>query len=134
MLRFPAVWLRDNCPCPECVAPGTTQKVKDITERRTGWHVASGGRLRGGSAALRAADAASFGTLTRTPAPFGYVDKATELRASQPLIELSPRGRVRGVRFNNRSMRSLRGSYAGITAFYAAYRRWAELLAGPNGS
>ena len=21
--RFPAVWLRDNCPCPECLAPGT---------------------------------------------------------------------------------------------------------------
>jgi gamma-butyrobetaine dioxygenase len=83
------------------------------------------------AAALRAADRESFGTLTRTPAPFGYIDKATELRASQPLIELSPRGRVRGVRFNNRSMRPLRGSHAEITAFYAAYRRWAELLAEP---
>jgi gamma-butyrobetaine dioxygenase len=84
------------------------------------------------AAALRAADAESFGTLTRTPAPFGYVDKETQLRASQPLIELSPRGRVRGVRFNNRSMRPLRGSPAEITAFYAAYRRWAELLAEPG--
>jgi gamma-butyrobetaine dioxygenase len=82
-------------------------------------------------AALRAADPESFGTLTRTPAPFGYIDKATELRASQPLIELSLRGQVRGVRFNNRSMRPLRGSHAEITAFYAACRRWAELLAEP---
>ena len=30
-------------------------------------------------------------------------DKSTELRTSQPLIELDPRGRIRGVRFNNRS-------------------------------
>jgi gamma-butyrobetaine dioxygenase len=83
------------------------------------------------AAALRAADPQSFSTLTKTPASFGYVDKATELRACQPLIDLSPRGRVRGVRFNHRSMRPLRGSYAGITAFYAAYRWWAELLAEP---
>ena len=30
-LRFPAVWLRDNCPCPECLDPGTGQKLNDIT-------------------------------------------------------------------------------------------------------
>jgi gamma-butyrobetaine dioxygenase len=84
------------------------------------------------AAALRGTDPASFATMAGTPAPFGYVDKETELRACQPLIELSPRGRVRGVRFNHRSMRPLRGSYAGITAFYTAYRRWAGLLAEPG--
>jgi Gamma-butyrobetaine hydroxylase-like, N-terminal/Taurine catabolism dioxygenase TauD, TfdA family len=31
-LRFPAIWLRDNCPCAECTDPGTGQKLKDITE------------------------------------------------------------------------------------------------------
>src|SRR6266496_6545775 len=31
-VRFPAVWLRDNCPCPDCLAPGTGQKLKDITD------------------------------------------------------------------------------------------------------
>ena len=31
-LRFPAVWLRDNCPCAGCVAPGTGQKLNDITD------------------------------------------------------------------------------------------------------
>ena len=30
--RFPAVWLRDNCPCPDCLAPGTGQKLNDITD------------------------------------------------------------------------------------------------------
>ncbi len=84
------------------------------------------------AAALRATDAESFGTLARTPVPFGYIDKETELRASLPLIQLSPRGRVRGVRFNNRSVRPLRLPYAEVTAFYAAYRRWAELLARPE--
>ena len=84
------------------------------------------------AAEFRAADPESFGTLAKTPVSFGYVDKETELRASLPLIQLSPRGRVRGVRFNNRSMRPLRRPYAEVTAFYAAYRRWAELLARPE--
>jgi len=84
------------------------------------------------AAELRAADAESFATLAKTPVSFGYVDKETELRACLPLIQLSPRGRVRGVRFNHRSMRPLRGPYAEVTAFYGAYRRWAELLARPE--
>jgi gamma-butyrobetaine dioxygenase len=25
--RFPAMWLRDNCPCPECRDPGTGQRL-----------------------------------------------------------------------------------------------------------
>jgi len=84
------------------------------------------------AAAFRAADPESFATLARTPVSFGYVDKETDLRASLPLIQLSPRGRVRGVTFNNRSMRPLRRPYAEVTAFYAAYGRWAELLARPE--
>jgi gamma-butyrobetaine dioxygenase len=84
------------------------------------------------AAELRATDAESFGTLTKTPVSFGYVDKETDLRASLPLIQLSPSGRVRAVRFNNRSMRPLRRPYAEVTAFYTAYRRWAELLAQPG--
>jgi gamma-butyrobetaine dioxygenase len=84
------------------------------------------------AAAFRAADPGSFATLARTPVSFGYVDKETDLRASLPLIQLSPRGRVRGIRFNNRSMRPLRRPYAEVTAFYAAYGPWAELLARPE--
>jgi gamma-butyrobetaine dioxygenase len=84
------------------------------------------------AAELRATDAESFDTLARTPVPFGYIDKETELRASLPLIQLSPRGRVRGMRLNNRSARPLRLPYAEVITFYAAYRRWAELLARPE--
>jgi gamma-butyrobetaine dioxygenase len=81
---------------------------------------------------LRATDRETFDLIAGTPVPFCYQDKSTELRASQPLIQLSPRGRIRGIRFNNRSARPLRLPYAEITAFYAAYRRWAELLARPE--
>ena len=84
------------------------------------------------AARLRAEDPAAFGVLTRTPVPFGYRDETTDLRACLPLIELSPRGRIRGVRFNNRSTQPLRQPAAEVTAFYAAYRRWAELLARPE--
>ncbi len=84
------------------------------------------------AAALRATDRAAFDVITGTAVSFGYRDGGTELRASQPLIQLSPRGRVRGIRFNNRSAQPLRLPYADVTAFYAAYRRWAGLLARPE--
>jgi gamma-butyrobetaine dioxygenase len=84
------------------------------------------------AAELRATDRATFDLIARTPVPFGYKDKSTELRTSQPLIQLSPRGRIRGIRFNNRSAQPLRRPYPDVVAFYTAYRRWAELLARPE--
>jgi gamma-butyrobetaine dioxygenase len=84
------------------------------------------------AAELRATDRETFDLIAGTPVPFSYKDEGTELRASQPLIQLSPRGRVRGIRFNNRSAQPLRLPYATVTAFYAAYRRWAGLLARPE--
>ena len=79
------------------------------------------------AAALRAAHPEAFGVLTETPVPFGYVDKETELTACQPLISLSPRGRITGIRYNERSMRP-----PAAAGFYAALRAWAELLAAPE--
>jgi DUF971 family protein len=32
VLRYPAVWLRDSCPCAECTDPGTGQKLHDVTD------------------------------------------------------------------------------------------------------
>ena len=31
-LAFPAIWLRDNCPCPECRDPRNDQKLFGITD------------------------------------------------------------------------------------------------------
>jgi gamma-butyrobetaine dioxygenase len=84
------------------------------------------------AAALRAADPVSFGVLTQTPVPFSYVDKETSLTACQPLIALSPRGRIACVRLNNRSMQPVRLPFDQAEALYAAYRAWAELVARPE--
>ena len=41
-------------------------------------------------------------------------------------------GRVRSVRFNNRSMQALHLEYDHVVQFYAAYRRFAAILARPE--
>ena len=84
------------------------------------------------AAALRREDPASFAVLTATPWPFAYADKETELRASQPLIALTPDGRITAVRLNNRSMGQLRLPFEQAEAAYAAYRAWASLLGRPE--
>jgi Taurine catabolism dioxygenase TauD, TfdA family len=84
------------------------------------------------AAALRAADPEPFGVLTGTPVPFGYIDKETDLTARQPLISLSPRGRIAGIRYNDRSMLPLRLPPAEAEAAYAAILVWARLLARPE--
>ena len=40
-LRFPAVWLRDNCPCGECQDAGSGQKFNGITDIPAGVAVAA---------------------------------------------------------------------------------------------
>lgn len=84
------------------------------------------------AAALRAEDPASFAVLTRTPVPFVFRDDRTELRADRPLIDVDPLGRIREVRFNNRSIGTLRLPAAALEEFYAAYRGFGELLLRPG--
>ena len=82
--------------------------------------------------ALQDAAPAAFDALTRNTCRYEYRDSGNVLRTSQPLIQLSPRGQVRGVRFNNRSARPVRLPHDEVVPFYAACRRWAELLARPE--
>ncbi|MFB7473767.1 phosphonate degradation HD-domain oxygenase [Kitasatospora sp. NPDC056184] len=84
------------------------------------------------AALLRAEAPEHFAVLTRTPVPFVFRDRGTELRADRPLIELDPLGRIREVRFNNRSIATLRGSAAELDAFYAAYRAFAAITLRPG--
>jgi gamma-butyrobetaine dioxygenase len=109
----------------------TLQLLHCLRDARSNGNTAGGdtGLVDGfaAAAALRAEDPESFGVLTGTPVPFGYVDKETELTARQPLISLSPRGRIAGIRYNERSMRP-----PASDAFFAALRAWAELLARPE--
>ncbi len=84
------------------------------------------------AALLRTQDPAAFETLTRTPVTFRFADAGTELTATQPMIGLDPTGRIREVRFNNRSMQPLRLPPDRTSAFYAAYRAFADILYRPD--
>jgi len=109
----------------------TLQLLHCLRDARSGGGAAGGdtGLLDGFAvaAALRTADPEAFGVLTGTPVPFGYIDKETELTACQPVISLSPRGRIAGIRYNERSMRP-----PAADAFFPALRGWADLLARPE--
>ena len=151
-LGFPAVWLRHNCPCPDCRDPVTGQRLVEITQVSNvsvatvtaecgdslevtftpGGHRSVFSRAWlaallidgfAAAAALRAADPVSFGVLTATPIPFSYVDKATSLTACQPLIALSADGRIACIRLNNRSLQPLRLPFGQAEAVYAATDR-----------
>ena len=76
------------------------------------------------AALLREEDPAAFAVLTATPWPFAYADAGTELRACASLIGTDPRGRIREVRFNGRSMQPLRGPAGQVAAAYDAYLAW----------
>ena len=88
----------------------------------------------GAAAVLRAEDPAAFACLTTTPVTFGYEDESTVLRATGPMIALDPRGRIRQVRVNGRSLLPVHLPAAEAAAFYAAYRCFAALIARPDGT
>lgn len=86
------------------------------------------------AALLRTEDRSAFEVLAGTPVPFSFADpeSGTELRAHRPLIGLDPCGRIREIRFNNRSLGTLRMPTEQTAAFYAAYRSFAALLCRPE--
>jgi gamma-butyrobetaine dioxygenase len=84
------------------------------------------------AAILRSENPAAFAVLARTPVPFAWSGGGASLRAERPLIDVDPRGRIREVRFNNRSMQALRLPYENVVAFYAAYRHFAEIVSRPD--
>ncbi len=84
------------------------------------------------AAALRGQDPAAFACLTTTPVTFAYADADAVLRATGPMIGLDPRGRIRQIRFNGRSLTPVRLPTAQAREFCAAYRAFAELAASPE--
>jgi gamma-butyrobetaine dioxygenase len=74
----------------------------------------------------------AFAILTQTLVPFRYVeDGAVDLRHAAPLIELDVAGRVRTIRYNNRSIGPVDIDPDEIPAFYGAYRKLGRLLHDP---
>ena len=79
---------------------------------------------------LQAEDPHGFALLARHPARFEYAGaKGVRLRSKRPMIELGPDGELIGIRFNNRSAAAfVDPPYDDMAAYYAAYRRLAELI------
>ena len=83
------------------------------------------------AALLREQDPAALAVLAATPVTFSYRDTGTWLSATRPLITLDPRGRIREIRLNSRSLQPPRLGPAQAAGFYAAYRAFAELACRP---
>jgi gamma-butyrobetaine dioxygenase len=82
---------------------------------------------------LRSESPRGFDLLSRYPARFEYAGAAgVRLRAKRPFIELGPDGELIAIRFNNRSAAPIVDVlYEDMADFYAAYRRFAEILEDP---
>ncbi|CAN1500898.1 TauD Probable taurine catabolism dioxygenase [Burkholderiaceae bacterium] len=83
---------------------------------------------------LKAENSSGFELLTKHCARFAYEGaKGIRLRSKRPLIELGPDGELIAVRFNNRSAAAFTDTpYNDMEAYYAAYRRFAELIEDPS--
>ncbi|HSY05016.1 MAG TPA: TauD/TfdA family dioxygenase [Steroidobacteraceae bacterium] len=77
---------------------------------------------------LRRSAPDDFARLTTTAVPFHYRSPDADLYAERPLIQLSARGAVSAVHYNNRSVAPLGIGAHEALPFYDAYRRFARLL------
>jgi gamma-butyrobetaine dioxygenase len=83
---------------------------------------------------LRAEDARGFALLSGHCARFEYSGSdGVRLTSRRPLIELAPDGELIGVRFNNRSLAPITDvPYEDMADYYAAYRRFSEIIDDPT--
>ena len=81
---------------------------------------------------LRDENADHFDTLARNWINFRFRDDSADLRSRVPLIEVDDRGAVVKVRFNNRSVDTIRLPPETVKRFYPAYRHYAEILERPE--
>jgi gamma-butyrobetaine dioxygenase len=84
------------------------------------------------AALLREENPEAFDVLSRIEVTFEFSSADAELSATRPMIGLDPYGRVREIRFNNRSMQPVRLRAADSERFYAAYRAFAEVINRPQ--
>ena len=82
---------------------------------------------------LRKEDPRGFDLLSRNCARFEYAgSKGVRLSSRRPMIELAPDGELVCVRFNNRSAAPITDvPYSDMPGYYAAYRRFAEIIDNP---
>ena len=82
---------------------------------------------------LKAENPKGFELLSGHAARFAYEGSAgVRLRSKRPMIELGPDGELIAIRFNNRSLAAATDvPYEDMADYYAAYRRFAELIEDP---
>ena len=84
------------------------------------------------AAILRQENPEHFRLLHENWINFRFRDGATDLRSRVPLIEINADGEIIKVRFNNRSIDTIKLKPALIKSFYEAYRHFAEILERPD--
>ncbi len=80
------------------------------------------------AARLREENPDHFALLSRHWINFRFADTDADLRSRAPLIEVDDRDQVVKVRFNNRSIDTIRLAPELMKRFYPAYRHYAEIL------
>jgi gamma-butyrobetaine dioxygenase len=83
------------------------------------------------AARLREQDPAAFSVLSGTKVAYRFESPDAHLESVAPLVGVDAEGRIREVRFNNRSMRVPAMPLQRARAFYAAYRAFAGLVMDP---
>ena len=78
---------------------------------------------------MRAEDAAGYELLATVPRPFRFADAQADLAACFPVIGVDGEGRVAEIHFNNRSAAPLDVPEHLVERYYAAYLRFARILA-----
>lgn len=73
-----------------------------------------------------------FALLSRQHVNYRFTDDRTDLRSRVPMIDVDDRGFVTKVRYNNRSIDTLRLPPERVAAFYRAYRHYAGILERPE--
>jgi len=83
---------------------------------------------------LRAENPHGFDLLSKYCARFEYAgEDNVRLRSRRPMIELAPDGEIISIRFNNRSTAAITDvPFDDMEAYYAAYRRFGEIIDDPN--
>jgi gamma-butyrobetaine dioxygenase len=77
---------------------------------------------------LRQENPGHFATLSHNWINFRFRDDSADLQSRVPFIEVNDRNEVIKVRFNNRSIDTIKLAPDQIQQFYSAYRHYAEIL------
>ena len=77
---------------------------------------------------LRQESKEDFDILTSTWINFRFSDAKTDLRSRVPMIEVNDKSEIVKVRYNNRSIDTIKLPTKKIRHFYKAYRHWSEII------